>query len=179
MNIEKTHVSDNGVSFVIMERLKTTKKTIRPKIIECISSEIPALNVCDYVIAYLNRTLAARASQVSKGFSKPTQLFISWATKKPVTRATLARWLKHTLKLAGIDTDQFKAHSYRGAGLSAACAQGASIQQIVAAGNWTNTDTFRTHYHAPETTSAVGKIILQHFVGVSTLSMVYFQYNFL
>jgi site-specific recombinase XerD len=116
-----------------------------------------------YVTEYINRTLTLRDAQVQQGNPKPTQLFFSWATKKPVTRPTVARWLKTTLGLAGIDTKQFSAHSYRGAGLSAAHSRGASIEKIMSFGNWKNADTFRSYYCAPDQDSPIGKMILSHF----------------
>ena len=100
---------------------------------------------------------------IQQGTPKPSQLFLSWATKKPVTKATISRWLTTTLKLAGIDTTQFTAHSYRGAGLSAAHSKGASIEKIVEHGNWSNVDTFHSYYNAPDRDSPIGQIILNHF----------------
>ena len=79
---------------------------------------------------------------------------------KPVTKQSLSRWLTLVLKLAGIDTNKYQAHSYRGAGLSAAFSAGASISQIMAAGNWSNENTFRMYYNAPSTDSSIGNLIL-------------------
>jgi hypothetical protein len=163
LNIEKTTICDDGLSFIIFDSLKHTRKVAKPKVVTCVSSEIESLSVCDYVLAYMNRTLPLRASIVKAGSPKPTQLLLSWATKRPVTKQTIARWLTTVLKMAGIDTDQFSAHSYRGAGLSAAQARGASLQQILSHGDWKNIDTFRRHYSAPATDTAVGKIILNEF----------------
>lgn len=100
------------------------------------------------MFAYMNRTLAIRVSQTVKGLPKPTQLFLSWVTKRPVTKSTMARWLTSVLKLSGIDTNQFTVHSYRGAGLSAALTRGAPIDQPIKVGNWTNTNTFMKHCNA-------------------------------
>lgn len=163
MDIENTALSEDGIQFVIFDRLKTTRRVIKPKVINCHSCDIPSLNVCDYVMNYMNRTLNIRSQCVKNGKPKPTQLFLSWASKSAVTRQTLARWLRTVLKLAGIDSDQFSGHSYRGASLSNAYKNGANITQIVSAGSWTNTETFKNHYLAPENDSPVGKIILNHF----------------
>lgn len=164
LDIENTHIDKDGISFLIYKRLKTSKRNFKPKVVKCISTDYDALNVCDYTLSYLNRTLTLRASHVDKGFPKPTQLFLSWHTKKPVTKNTLARWLTMILNMAGINTKQFQAHSFRGAGLSSALRRGASLSQIIEAGDWTNTNTFNNYYNAPTDTSAVGKIILQHEV---------------
>lgn len=160
MDIEKTTISNSGINFVIFEQLKHTRRVSKPKVIQCLCTDTPSLNVCDYVTNYMNRTLAIRSSHVSQGREKPTQLFLSWATKRPVTRQTLARWLKTTLRDAGIDTSEFTGHSYRGAGLSNAYNHGANIKQIITAGCWSNVDTFKRFYLAPDYDSEIGKIIL-------------------
>lgn len=169
MDIENTTLEEDGVSFVIFNKLKHTKKVLKPKVVKCVTSEIPSLDVCSYVLTYMNRTLAIRSKLVADGNPKPTKLFLSWATKKPVTKQTLSRWLKISLQDAGIDTQQFSGHSFRGAGLSNAANSGASIPQIVSAGCWTNAETFRRFYFAPENTSNIGKIILDNFSRVRKL----------
>lgn len=163
MNIENTHLTKDSVSFVIFDRLKTSNRKNKPKVVNCITSEMPALNVCDHVLAYMNRTISMRAAHVKKGFAKPTQLFLSWQTKAPVSKQTISRWLKQILRIAGINTDQFSAHSYRGAGVSTAYKHGATIPQILNAGDWTNVGTFKTYYNNPDISSAVGKIILNQY----------------
>ena len=112
---------------------------------------------------YLKRTSELRDNIEATGQPRPTQLFLSWATKKPVTKQTISRWLKTTLDMAGIDTKQFSAHSFRGAGLSAAQAKGATLEQIVCHGDWKNVSTFKTHYAAPSQTTEIGKIILNEY----------------
>lgn len=160
LNIEHTCIENDSVQFLIYDVLKTTKPTSGPKIVTCPSTSDPSLNVCDYVLRYMLRTLPARVAQVNRGKDKPTQLFLSWQTKLPVTTQTLARWLKSVLQEAGVDTSSFSAHSFRGAGLSAARRKGASVHQIVKAGDWTNASTFETFYNKPSTSSSIGRLIL-------------------
>lgn len=161
LNIEKTQFEHDGISFIILDRLKTTKRNAKPHIVKCLVTSDPTLNVCDYTLAYMNRTLVFRSARVSEGLEKPVQLFLSWKTKAPVAKNTLARWLKEVLFLAGIDTDQFSAHSYRGAGLSAASARGASVKDILTAGDWSRISTFNTFYNAPSNDTPVGRLILE------------------
>ena len=118
IDIEQTDIADNSIIFVINRRLKTTRRRLKPKLVKCIATEDPSLNVCDYVIMYLNRTFTLRAAAVAAGKPKPTQLFLSWVTKNPVSRATISRWLKEILSLAGIEN--YGGHFFRGAGLSKA-----------------------------------------------------------
>ena len=49
---------------------------------------------------------------------------------KPVSPATLARWLKELMHLTGIDTSVFKGHSVRGADATEVAKQGFSIPEI-------------------------------------------------
>ena len=67
------------------------------------------------------------------------------------------------LKLASINVTQFTAHSYRGAGLSAAHQSGASIKSKVKHGDWRNISTFKKYYVAPSQDSTVGRIIMNHY----------------
>ena len=153
LDINKIHFSEKELSFIITSRLKTTRRILKPKVVKCISTPDPALNVFNHVKEYLARTSQYRSPQDS-------QLFISWATKRPVTKPTLARWLKIALKCSGIDTTIFSAHSYRGSSLSSAFSKGVNISDIISAGNWTNQTTFFNHYFAHSTSSPIGQIIL-------------------
>ena len=63
------------------------------------------------LLHYIDRTKEHRLS---------SKIFISYITYKAVTTSTIARWLKKVLELSGIDTEIFKAHSFRGASASAA-----------------------------------------------------------
>ena len=148
-------VDEEMVKFVILSKTKTTKKVLQPLEIKCVSTDDPAVNVCNYVKFYLNETNSFRS-----GDAASQQFFLSWLTKKAVTKQSLARWLCECLRLADIDTSVYKAHSYRGAGLSAAYHKGASLASIVAQGNWKGTGTFLKHYCAPADDSEIGRIIL-------------------
>ena len=53
MNKKKMHTSDESISFVITNKLKTTKRVLKPKIVKCVESSDPALDVCSYVKSYL------------------------------------------------------------------------------------------------------------------------------
>ena len=52
-------------------------------------------------------------------------------------RDTVARWLKHILRDAGIDTTRFTAHTFRAASSSHLKEQGISTSQILQHGQWT------------------------------------------
>ena len=155
-SLDNMVIEENSLKFVVKDRVKTTRKVLRPTVIDCVSSNIEELDVSSYVKYYLDSTKDIRIVNNRK-------LFISWKTKKNVTKSTLARWLTIVLKAAGIDTSTFTAHSYRGAGLSSAFQRGASINQIMNAGNWKNADIFHNYYCAPSEDTAIGNIILNDF----------------
>ena len=87
-------------------------------------------------------------------------LFLSWATKKPVTKVSLAMWLKTVLLLSGINTKVFSSHSYRGDSLSSTHNKGVSPNDFLKAGDWTNADTFLNRYYAHVYDTTEGQIIL-------------------
>ena len=147
-------VSEDKVEFIIRKPTKTTRKVLKPLVISCISNPEENLNVAHFVKCYLEATKDFRGDYKS--------LFLSWKTRAPVVKASLARWLTLVLELAGIDTSTFKAHSYRGASLSNAYRKGATLQQILNAGNWTNASTFNRFYNAPSCDSEIGRLVLDN-----------------
>ena len=153
-SVGNMNIESDKIEFIIKKKIKTTRRILKPTIITCVVTNNEKLNVSNYVLKYIERTKNFR--------EQDGKLFLSWATKKPVSRQTLSRWLVHVLYLSGIDTSSFQAHSYRGAGLSHAFQKGATINQVVQAGSWSNEATFRTFYNAPSSDSAIGKIILEN-----------------
>ena len=88
MNIDNYYENpEGGLSFVIFDILEHTRRVLKPKVINCISSDSPALDVGNYVRAYIEATDSIREKHLSEGRQKPTQLFISWLTKAPSTRS--------------------------------------------------------------------------------------------
>ena len=77
-----------------------------------------------------------------------TKLLISFL--KPhsaITVKTILRWIKISLKEAGIDTNTFQGHSLHSSSSSKAKLNGANITQILSAGGWSNEHTFAKFYH--------------------------------
>ena len=75
------------------------------------------------------------------------QLLLSFVEPhRPVVPCTIAGWLVKLMTESGIDTDQFKAHSTRGASTSKAAARGLSCKDIMAMAKWKNSSTFYNHY---------------------------------
>ena len=94
-------------------------------------------------LSYINRTNNIRNGN--------DQLFISFV--KPhgaVSTETVSRWLCNVLKLAGINVDEFKAHSYRHASTSTAVKRGVNVNVVLKSVGWSNNSkTFATFYQKP------------------------------
>ena len=76
-----------------------------------------------------------------------TQFFIT--QRRPyhaASKDTLARWVKDVLKLSGVDTSVFAAHSCRSASSSHAKAVGVSLEVILKCGQWKTLDAFVKFY---------------------------------
>ena len=94
-----------------------------------------------------------------------TKLFISFSfPHRPITTSTLSRWVRETLKIAGIDTNIFTSHSTRAASTSRAKSLGLSLQQICKAAGWTNSGTFGRYYDKPVEETNFSEIILDNFL---------------
>ena len=86
---------------------------------------------------YIDKTKSLRKSQ---------QLLVSYSTLNTVTSSTIERWLKTILSDAGIDTNLFKAHSYRSAASSAAFSRGCSLDLILKTADWSSAKNFEKFY---------------------------------
>ena len=77
-------------------------------------------------------------------------LFITTIKSNGIYRAakpdTIARWIKDTLVLSGVDSGRYSAHSCRSASTSAAFFRGISLSTIVRSASWSNVTTFKKHY---------------------------------
>ena len=160
IDINHSHVTDEGILFPIYSLLKTSKKNAPVTVVKCTKSKDPSLNVCDYIVSYLNRTFPYRVKTVAKGHPKPRHLFLSAYTKKPMRRATIAKYLLKVMTLAGIDTSCFKAHSARGVGPSRMFKKGSSPHKILVQGNWKHFKTFKRYYCREAEDSPEGQLIL-------------------
>ena len=100
----------------------------------------------------------ARTASIRKLLNS-SQVFVSYGEPyKVVSSATLARWFKAVLSLAGIDTSIFNGHSFRGALTSKAVSLGVPLDVILKAADWKNADTFAKFYQRE--TSSVGQFAL-------------------
>lgn len=107
-----------------------------------------------YLKQYINRTKLLRTNN---------KLFIgSQEPHKPVSSSTISRWIKTTLKDAGINTQLYSAHSTRAAATSAV-AKEVDISVIMSAASWSRASTFAKYYKKPieDKSTAFGLAVLK------------------
>ena len=164
IDIDHSKFQDDGILFPIYSLLKGHRKNRPIRVVKCSKIEDPKLDVCTYVASYLQRTYKFRLRAVSRGQPKPTQLFLSYFTGKPVSKVTIARYILQTLEYAGIDTDCYKAHSARNIMPSLMKRKECSTQEILKQGDWRNASTFEIHYDRESEDSLAGQL-LQNILG--------------
>ena len=147
---------DGGVKFTI-PGLTKTRRDGPP--IEAFYPEFPIdpkLCPVQTLICYEARSRGFRTVE-----DTGNPLFI--ATRKPhrpVKPSTIGHWLKSVMTQAGINTQQFAAHSTRGAATSKAKSVGVSTKDILKAANWSSSSTFTRFYHRPVQDSEFGRHVL-------------------
>jgi integrase len=146
------------VKIKIPDLLKTSKPgTSQPTLILPFFNERPEICPVKTLQVYLDLTHNYR--------NQNDTLFLSCnKPHKAVGSQTLSRWVKDILKLSGIDTSRFTAHSTRHAATSAAQKLGVNIDQIRKAAGWSpSTHTFAKFYNRPiinESNCSLGRTIL-------------------
>ena len=162
LDINHLHFVGNGkgLEFNVPVLLKHSRKGRPSKKVLCVEWDAPELDVCKYVEFYLRKTFKFRLKAVRLGGEKPSQFFLSHRNGKPVKRASISRWIREVLALSGIDITTFKAHSTRGASTSAAARCGASPEQIMRHGDWSNLGTYDRFYNKDLADTPVGRLIL-------------------
>ena len=143
LDIDHMIVVPSYCNFEITQLLKTSKPNNHFGQLKFIAYT-PDENLCVVTCLkeYLKRTEPLRLDCKS--------LLISYV--KPhykVSTNTISRWLKEVLKLSGIDTSIFTAHSFRSAASSAAKSLNVPIDKIMATAGWKSSQTFQKFYDKP------------------------------
>lgn len=98
-------------------------------------------------------------------YRKSDRLFLAIvAPHKPVTSSSVARWMKDTLKEAGLGED-FGAHSSRGSAATAAAMSGITMQEIMCRAGWSKEDTFCRFYYRPSQAERTASKFSQNVLG--------------
>nr|CAI5837323.1 unnamed protein product [Callosobruchus analis] len=129
----------------------------RPTPVSC--TTVPATVVPAYVPKFQDKPNLCVASCLTAYIAATTTLRdpkeeYLWITfQKPhkvATKATLSRWVKNALEMAGVDTNIFKPHSSCHASTSAASRTGVSLDIIKDSAGWSkNSATFANFYNRP------------------------------
>ena len=100
--------------------------------------EDPRICPVHYLRAYIKRTRSIRSSD---------RLFVALvAPHGAISSTTMARWLKRTICLSG---QEGSGGSTRAASSSQAIMSRASLQSVLAAGDWARASTFQKFYFKP------------------------------
>lgn len=146
VNIEVENIIQlqERIEIKIPNRIKTTSKgRIQPTLILPFFDLDEKICPAKTLLSYLDMTKEFRGTTKN--------LFIT--VKRPyhsATAQTIGRWLKHILKLSGLDTTLFTAHTTRHASTSAAARNGVSYDTIRLAAGWTKkSSAFAQFYNRP------------------------------
>lgn len=153
IDISKLSVSKSVLRFAPSQLLKQTRPNYPLKCVEIEAFQDSRLCPVKAVSAYLAKTKQCRGTE--------SQLLISYVKPfKRVVSSTVSRWIVSGLKMAGIDTEKFGAHSTRGAATSASKKLGVAMRDILATAGWSSDSTFSKFYHRPSANSCMAKALL-------------------
>ena len=147
----------NGVLFRLMGITKTQRAGAPPK--ERFFGAFSDKRLC--VVECLKRyeEMTAKHRDLE---AESLPLFLSYVKPfKPVTSQRIAHWIKDILSEAGVDTRVFKAHSVRGASVSAAKSKGVGIPDILEMADWSRDSTFRKFYYRTTNSNAYTQNLLR------------------
>ena len=179
LRVDQTHVSTEGLVFVVPSVLKHSRRGSPATKVVCVEWDAPELNVAEYVLFYMSKTLKYRLKAYNDTGTDIKQLFLSHRTGKPVKRASISRWIREVMFLSGVDVSTFAPHSTRGASISEATRRGASPAQIVAHGNWSSLGTYQRFYNREVHDTPVGRLVLQASLCKCSFPFPIFPYWFL
>lgn len=133
-------LSEQKCIFFVDSKLKHSRKGVHQAPIELLTfPESLPLCVVNFIQVYIKKTCALRGHE--------TKLFISWQKPhRPVSKDSIARWIKIVLERAGLDLSVYSAHSTRAASTSHASNIGVSVSTILNAAGWSSESTFAKFY---------------------------------
>lgn len=138
-------ISQSAVTIFIPDIIKTSGPNKKQPCLELpFFEKKPKLCVASLIIKYLEVTRSTRSSECD-------WLFLTYNKPHgPASKQTLSRWVKNSLKTAGVDVSIFTAHSTRHASTSAALRKGLSVDTIRKTAGWSeNSSVFAVFYNRP------------------------------
>ena len=156
LDIKSMKLQENKCVFTVNTKIKQSKRGRHVKPIELLGfKDNISLCVIQTLKEYLRRTKEKRQSD---------KLFLSYQKPyAPISKDTLARWVRDILSKAGVDTCVYGAHSTRAASTSAAAARGAPIDVIMKAAGWSAESTF-TKYYKKTPAINMGQVLLDSYI---------------
>ena len=140
LDISRRQFSPQGVKFSVIRRTKTGIQSVFYPFFPA----HPLLCVVRCLQVYELQTASLRSPGLS-------QLLVSYVKPHfPVSSATLARWVRMAMDMAGIDVSLFGAHSARGAMATKVVTSGGSLSDLLVAADWSSETTFRHFYFRPQ-----------------------------
>nr|CAI5855651.1 unnamed protein product [Callosobruchus analis] len=141
IRVSNINESKDGIQILITEKIKTSS---RNRVQPCLQLPYykndarlcPVLNLKCYIT--MTQSLRDGEDFVFISHQRPY---------RRVTKNSISRWIKDTLRKAGINTEIFKPHSTRHAATSAALKKGVQVETILKAAGWTQANTFARFYH--------------------------------
>nr|CAI5817384.1 unnamed protein product [Callosobruchus analis] len=141
IRVSNINESKDGIQILITEKIKTSG---RNRVQPCLQLPYykndarlcPVLNLKCYIT--MTQSLRDGEDFVFISHQRPY---------RRVTKNSISRWIKDTLRKAGINTEIFKPHSTRHAATSAALKKGVQVETILKAAGWTQANTFARFYH--------------------------------
>ena len=156
MDLNLSYFRNDGYVFLVPGLVKGPKPH-KPHLEIFLPSFPPDASLCvaSYLKRYIDITSTKRNNSSSRNF-----LFISYVKPhKAVKTSSISRWLKNVLRLSGIDTSQFSAHSTRSASSTLAANCGVSISDIMKVADWSRAGTFKKFYQRPILDSYAHRIL--------------------
>ena len=146
LDLRYMKLEEDRIIFHLAKLTKSRRKGKPPIKLDFLKfADQPALCVLSTINVYLDRTKHFRSRKDK--FAR-NQLLLSFVEPHhAVVPCTIAGWLLRVMAGSGVDTDQFKAHSTRGASTSKAAALGLSCMEILKMAKWKRKSTFLKHYH--------------------------------
>ena len=105
------------------------------------------------VCSYLKATCVTRPASPS---SRVDPLFMSYVKPhKPITAPSTERWPHLLLKVSGVNTNIFKAHSVCGALTTTGANSNVPVSEILRRANWPTPSTFLRFHYKPDQSNKV------------------------
>ena len=141
LNLRFSYRVYDSLIFIIPDLTKTSGPVkITAQVVLSLYDHNKKICVIRCLTKYLSRTLLKTLFFIKT-------LLESAKPFRPVGSQTLSRWIKTILRMSGVRTDIFGAHSTRSASSSKAKLAGLSVDSVLESVGWSNEQTFARYYN--------------------------------